>query len=76
MRTGTIKKLCCPLDKSELKLTTITEYKGNIIEGFLTCNKCMRIYPIIYGIPVMTPDEYRDFKLEKPILDRYNKMIT
>jgi uncharacterized protein YbaR (Trm112 family) len=72
MNIETIKKLCCPFDKAELELTTITKnLEGNIIEGYLFCNECKRIYPIISGIPIMSPDEFREFKLEQPLLERW-----
>lgn len=62
MKYQTIKdKLCCPFDKSDLTLDPITmeEETQNVIEGILTCESCRRIYPIISGIPIMNPDEYR-----------------
>lgn len=72
MKPKTINKLCCPFDKSDLKLTVITKsIDENIIEGFLTCQECKRLYPIIKGIPIMSPDEYREFKLERPVLERW-----
>lgn len=71
MRLETIEKLCCPFDKADLTLTaTATDVKKNIIEGYLRCVKCQRIYPIAKGIPIMSPDEYRNFKLEQPLLER------
>ncbi len=72
MKPETIKKLCCPFDKSDLVLKIITkELNENILEGYLHCKNCMRIYPIISGIPIMNPDEYREFKLEQPILQNW-----
>jgi uncharacterized protein YbaR (Trm112 family) len=72
MRLKTIEKLCCPFDKSDLQLKTIaTDTEKNIIEGFLFCNHCQRVYPIVKGIPIMNPDEYREFQLEQPLLDRW-----
>ncbi|MDN5214381.1 Trm112 family protein [Fulvivirgaceae bacterium BMA12] len=74
MKLETIKKLCCPFDKAELTLTSITkDVDGNVIEGFLSCQDCKRLFPIIKGIPIMNPDEYREFKLEQPLLDRWQK---
>ena len=74
MKIETIKKLCCPFDKAELELTIITkDLEGNIIEGYLFCKECKRIYPIVSGIPIMSPDEYREFKLEQPLLERLTK---
>lgn len=78
MRIETIKKLCCPFDKAELKLTTKTkDLEGNILEGYLYCSECKRVYPIVSGIPIMSPDEYREFKLEQPLLQRWtNGKVT
>ena len=72
MRKETINKLCCPFDKGDIELTSITtDVNENVLEGFFTCETCDRIYPIIKGIPIMNPDEYREFKLEQPVLERY-----
>lgn len=72
MRLATIEKLCCPFDKAELELTTIAQEQGeNITEGFLTCDACKRIYPIVKGVPIMSPDEYREFRLELPLLAKW-----
>ncbi len=68
MKPGTIEKMCCPFDKSDLQLKTITtDIDKNILEGLLTCEKCQRVYPIVKGIPVMSPDENREFNLEQPL---------
>ena len=72
MKASTINKLCCPFDKEDLKLTVISkDIDENIIEGFLTCASCNRIYPMVKGIPIMNPDEYREFKLEQPLLEKW-----
>lgn len=74
----TIKeKLCCPFDKSDLTLEAIIMDQENkiVIEGILSCNSCRRIYPIISGIPIMTPDEFREEALEKPLLDKWQNML-
>ena len=69
---STIDKLCCPQDKEDLSLTIITkDLEENILEGYLTCKSCKRIYPIVKGIPVMSPDEYREFDLEQPLLEKW-----
>lgn len=63
-----LQKLCCPFDKSELYLDPfLIDENDNIIEGVLSCTCCSRVYPIISGIPIMTPDEYREKSLEKPM---------
>ncbi|MDT0690976.1 Trm112 family protein [Salegentibacter sp. F188] len=76
MKIATINKLCCPFDKKDLKLTIITkDVEENILEGFLTCKSCNRIYPMVKGIPIMNPDEYREFKLEQPLLEKYQSHL-
>jgi uncharacterized protein len=76
MKISTINKLCCPFDKNDLTLTMISQdISGNITEGFLTCGNCNRIYPLIKGIPIMNPDEYREFHLEQPIMDKWQKYL-
>ncbi|ERM80968.1 hypothetical protein P872_11720 [Rhodonellum psychrophilum GCM71 = DSM 17998] len=72
MRMETIAKLCCPFDKEELDLTILSQdLSGNVLEGILHCKTCKRIYPIIKGIPIMSPDEYREKKYEQPMLDAF-----
>ncbi|MBA9077658.1 MULTISPECIES: Trm112 family protein [Rufibacter] len=76
MRLETIKKLCCPFDKADIELTTITQDpSGNILEGFFTCSECSRLYPIVKGIPIMSPDEYREINLEKPLLAKWQQHL-
>lgn len=67
-----INKLCCPFDKGDLDLKIISQdLEENIIEGILSCKECKRVYPIVRGIPIMSPDEYREFELEKPLLEKW-----
>lgn len=69
-----LNKLCCPFDKGDLTLDIVTQdIDENIIEGILSCKECKRIYPIIKGIPIMNPDEYREFDMEKPMLEKWKK---
>lgn len=76
MKIETINKLCCPFDKSDLALTVIGQHvDGNVTEGFLVCRTCHRLYPIVKGIPIMNPDEYREPELEKPVLERWQKHL-
>jgi len=76
MRLEIIKKLCCPFDKADLTLRIITKDENdNILEGLLACTDCNRVYPIVSGIPIMNPDEFRDFKLEQPMLDKWEKFL-
>ncbi|QMU31224.1 Trm112 family protein [Adhaeribacter radiodurans] len=73
MKLETIQKLCCPFDKAELDLQIITrDTSNNIMEGVLTCTQCQRYYPIICGIPIMSPDEYREKQLEAPLVEKWN----
>lgn len=74
MKLSTIDKLCCPFDKSELDLHIIAQdLEDNIHEGILSCNTCNRYYPIIKGIPIMSPDEYRELDLEQPVIENWQK---
>ena len=74
MKVETVNKLCCPFDKSDLVMTTkVTDIDGSIVEGIMLCDNCKRVYPIISGIPIMNPDEYREFALEEPFLKRMVK---
>ena len=69
-----LNKLCCPFDKGDLTLDIVTQdIDENILEGILSCKECKRIYPIIKGIPIMNPDEYREFDMEKPMLEKWQK---
>ena len=77
MRIETIQKLCCPFDRADLKLTIITQDIGNnIIEGVLTCSHCHRYYPIISGIPIMSPDEFREKQLEAPLVEKWEPKLS
>lgn len=61
MDKSTLDKICCPFDKSDVQLKNIEQsVDGEVIFGYLTCKSCDRIYPIISGIPIMAPVEYRD----------------
>ena len=72
MQLKTIEKLCCPFDKSDLELQVLAKDTAqNIIEGILTCKTCQRKYPIVYGVPIMAPDEYRQLQLEQPIVEKW-----
>lgn len=76
MRVETIEKLCCPFDKSDLTLRIINkDDNDNIMEGIMSCTDCKRVYPIVSGIPIMNPDEYRDFEREQPMLEKWEKIL-
>jgi len=72
MKLNTIAKLCCPFDKQDLQLQILAQdIDQNVIEGILSCSTCLRKYPIIYCVPIMSPDEYRQIALEQPVVDRW-----
>jgi uncharacterized protein YbaR (Trm112 family) len=72
MRLKTIEKLCCPFDKQDLNLQILAkDTDENVIEGILSCTTCQRKYPVVYGVPIMSPDEYRQIKLEQPIIEQW-----
>lgn len=76
MQRKLLKKLCCPFDKHDLEISVFKEDNNQeIYEGLLTCSKCQRYYPIIYSIPIMSPDEYRERQLELPTLKRWGLTI-
>jgi uncharacterized protein YbaR (Trm112 family) len=75
MKTSLLEKLCCPQDKSGLELQIFKQNNDEIIEGLFTCHECKRYYPIIYGIPIMTPDEYREKSLEEPLLKKWGLQL-
>lgn len=76
MKTSLLSKLCCPQDKSDLELKIFKQNGDEIIEGLFTCQECNRYYPIIYGIPIMTPDEYRQKELEEPLLKKWGLQLN
>ncbi|MEX1191472.1 MAG: hypothetical protein WEA99_05820 [Brumimicrobium sp.] len=66
-----LAKLCDPYDKSDLELEVyLKDETGNVIEGLLTNPHSKRYYPIVHGIPIMTPDEYREEWLERNFLQK------
>lgn len=76
MQPTLTQKLCCPFDKADLHLQIfLQDTSGNIVEGLLTCNECSRYYPIVYGVPIMSPDEYRQELLEAPLVKKWANKI-
>lgn len=71
MNLAILDKMCCPFDKSELELKIFRKEGNKVIEGMLICPVCHRYYPIITGIPIMVPDEYREPKFEQAFLNRW-----
>lgn len=76
MRKALLDKLCCPIDKKDLSLQVFKENEdGSVQEGLLRCTACQRYYPIIYGLPILSPDEYREKSLEAPVLKKWGIAI-
>jgi len=66
-----LNKMCCPFDKNELQLEIYREEMTQVFEGLFSCSFCRRYFPIISGIPIMVPDEYREHSFEQSFLDRW-----
>lgn len=76
MTPSLLHKLCCPVDKHDLEHQVITETEeGEILEALLSCPECGRYFPVIYGIPILIPDEYRDESMERPLLREWSDML-
>lgn len=76
MKLSLMDKLCCPFDKHDLELKIIAkDLNDEVKEGMLTCKQCKRYYPIVFGVPIMSPDEYRQPALEEPILKRWENQL-
>lgn len=76
MTPSLLDKLACPMDKQDLTLQVfLKDTDGNIIEGMLHCARCNRAYPIIYGLPILAPDEYREPALENNITRRWQQEL-
>lgn len=76
MKASLINKLCCPFDKKDLDVQIfVRDQDEQIIEGLLTCTHCKRYYPIVHGVPIMSPDEYREPQLETPLLQRWENRL-
>lgn len=64
------------MDKHPLDMKIITKHEnGEILEALLTCPECNRYYPVISGIPIMTPDEFRERAIEAPSLKRWSRFL-
>jgi len=76
MNPALLNKLACPMDKQDLELRVfLKNTDGHIIEGILHCHTCNRYYPIIQGLPILSPDEYREFALESPVMQRWQQEL-
>ncbi len=75
MQHKILEKLCCPFDHADLELTVFNSAEETVTDGLLTCSNCRRYYPIISGIPIMTPDEFREEKFELPFLAKWKNEL-
>ena len=73
MKLPFLNKLACPFDKNDLTIKIVRQERDEILEGILTCPHCHRYYPIVHGIPIMSPDEYREIRLEIPLLEKWGE---
>jgi uncharacterized protein YbaR (Trm112 family) len=62
MKADLMDILCCPLDKSELRLEVDErdEQDQEVLEGRLVCTECGETYPIEDGIPNLLPPDMRE----------------
>ncbi len=75
MKKKLMEILACPIDKHYPLALDVFEEKEEIVEGLITCPKCLRWYPIREEIPEMLPDELRDKKDELPFLEKWKSRI-
>ena len=75
MELRILEKMCCPIDKSDLELDIFHQVDNTVSEGLLICKTCRRYFPIIKGIPIMSPDEYRETKFELPFLLKWQDRL-
>ena len=67
--------LACPIDKYHPLKLHVFEEKGEVVEGLITCPKCLRWYPIREEIPEMLPDELRKRNEDLPFLKKWKERI-
>lgn len=73
MKESLAHKLCCPMCKHDLEIEVFAQDEATreILEALMTCPRCNRYFPVIHGIPVLIPDEYRDRSLEGRLLKKW-----
>ncbi len=67
--------LACPIDKHHPLELLVFEEKDEIIEGLITCPKCLRWYPIRDEIPEMLPDELRKENEDMHFLKKWKDRV-
>lgn len=75
MKKKLMEILACPIDKHHPLDLLIFEEKEEIVEGLITCSKCLRWYPIRDEIPEMLPDEMRKKEEDLPFLKKWKEKI-
>jgi len=66
MKIDILKELSCPscknYEESNLSINEMWEegLDNEVIEGFISCESCKKVFPIIFGMPILVsnPDEY------------------
>lgn len=71
MNIKLLKILRCPgcISKLNLENSELDENK-EIIRGKLSCKNCNKLYPIVFGVPLMTPELPEDMKKIKKSFSR------
>lgn len=67
MRNSVVKQLVCVTNgcSSKLNLESIRSNHDDCIEGFLHCNKCKAVYPILDGVAVIV-NNFAAYTSERP----------
>ncbi|HWG89806.1 MAG TPA: methytransferase partner Trm112 [Candidatus Thermoplasmatota archaeon] len=60
MKRDLMDILCCPVHKTDLKLTVEHEEGQEVVSGDLHCEACDFRYPIEEGIPNLLPPEMHE----------------
>jgi uncharacterized protein YbaR (Trm112 family) len=71
MKKKLMEILACPIDKHHPLDLHVFEEKKEIVEGIITCPKCLRWYPIRDEIPEMLPDEMRKEQDDLPFMKKW-----
>jgi|GEM_PF-5492178 len=50
-------------------------HKSDVVEGFLVCPECRKVYPVSDGIPEVLPDSLRDRARESAFIAKYRPRI-
>ena len=75
MKKKLMEILACPIYKHHPLDLLVFEEKDEVVEGLITCPKCLRWYPIRDEIPEMLPDELRKQEEDLPFLKKWKEKI-